>query len=215
MKVLSCLLFFSVFVSIPRFFAQPDAGNGKSFAVTDVEDSPGDFLTAELDEMVLWRLLEINRPDLRRTKDDILLENQSLTTLREETLASLSQYQHLAAKLDSSNAALEEDNDHLREIRAEMVFRLVDLTNEKDLLFTGDADEDYDLEMEESDAIREEIVLLDMQLDAYDRKMEQNAMAIYIQEQMISEAEDVLFEAEETAEICLWLTEININLLRQ
>lgn len=215
MKALTCLLFSAVLLPFSMVYAQPDAGNGRSFATADIEDTHGDFLNTELEEIVLWRLMEINRPDLRRAKDDILLESQSLTSLREETLASLSQYQLLVAKLDSSNAALEEDNNHLWEIRQEIVFRLVDLTNEKDLLFTAYNDEDYDLEVEESDAIREEIVLLDMQLHAYDRKIEGNDMAIHIQENMISEAENIAAEAEETAEICTWLAEINLSLLRQ
>ncbi|MEZ4829215.1 MAG: hypothetical protein R3C61_23455 [Bacteroidia bacterium] len=214
MKISTLLLLFAAFVSFSLSHAQPENGNGKSFVSPDADENATDFLASELEEMVLWRMLEQRRPDLRREKDDILEENHNLETLRKESLAGMDQYRHQAEQLEAGNATLEEENDNLSVLKKEIAFRIIELSNEKELLFQGE-DEDYDLEVEIADAITEEIVLLDTQLSAYDRKIESNEEAIRIQSRMISETEDLLAETEETAQLCTWLYEANLGLVRQ
>ncbi|MDX2248913.1 MAG: hypothetical protein SF052_19145 [Bacteroidia bacterium] len=215
MKSISCLLFFTVLLFAVPAYAQTDNGNGKSFATSADEENLGDFLAAELEETALWRLMEIHRPDLRRAKDEILLENHNLADLQNELKDRIGQYQNRADQLENSNEELEEANNNLWEIRQQLVFRIIDLTEEKELLAFFDEDDDYDMEGAEANTLREQIVLLEMQLTAYDREMSGNQESIHIQEQLLSEVEDDLFEVEDELEICSWLTETNRGLIRE
>lgn len=211
MKKSSLCLLYAVLLFPATFFAQSESGNGRSFAVDVEETNHEDYLSRELEEMIVWRLEE--SAQINRNNDDLLLERRELDIMKETAVQKLVRLEEENERMVTNNLALAEENNRLVDAREILIERINDLVREEEENVAVD-EEEWDIMEEENRQRLETLQILEQQLAAYDRELDRNEEIIRIQDSLIDDNEEAIFASEEEADICQWLSESDLNLLK-